>query len=73
MHEQHTYKFIRELNAPNKNKKPAIDHLSNTWNYGKYRGRHITEIPSTYLKWGLKNIKSLTIKDKELITQLIKK
>jgi uncharacterized protein (DUF3820 family) len=52
-HEQHTKKFIAELNATKNNKINPIQESSMTWKFGKYKGYKLKDIPIKYLKWAL--------------------
>ena len=55
-HEQHTKKFIKELNDTNKSKLNPIRESDMTWKFGKYKGYKISKIPVKYLKWAYKKM-----------------
>ena len=57
-HEQHTIEFIKELNSINHKVKYTPFRISDeTWIIGKHKGKKIKDLPISYIKWALKNLK----------------
>ena len=57
-HEQHTTKFINELNSINHKVQHKPFRISDeTWIIGKHKGKKIKDLPISYIKWALKNLK----------------
>lgn len=56
-HQQHTTKFINELNSVTSNKPFTPFRISDeVWVVGKYKGKKITESPASYIQWALNNM-----------------
>lgn len=56
-HQQHTRKFINELNSVNNIKPYTPFRISDeTWLVGKYKGKKIKDIPDSYIQWAIKNM-----------------
>lgn len=56
-HQQHTSKFINELNSVNTKKPFTPFRISDeTWLVGKYKGIKIKQIPVSYLQWAINNM-----------------
>jgi len=66
-HEQHTEKFIKELNTPTNKKSQPFRMTDGIMMIGKHKGKHISEIPENYLKWLIENYNGLTIGSKQII------
>ena len=57
-HIQHTTKFIKELNSINHKILYTPFRISDeTWLIGKHKGKKIKDLPISYIKWALKNLK----------------
>jgi uncharacterized protein (DUF3820 family) len=56
-HQQHTTKFINELNSVNTTKPFTPFRISDeVWVVGKYKGKKISETPVSYIQWAIKNM-----------------
>jgi hypothetical protein len=55
-HEQHSKKFVHELNAPKNNKLNPIRESDMTWKFGKWKGWHINHVAKNYLLWAMNNM-----------------
>jgi hypothetical protein len=56
-HQQHTTKFINELNSVTGTKPFTPFRISDeVWIVGKHKGKKISETPSSYIEWSIKNM-----------------
>jgi hypothetical protein len=56
-HQQHTTKFISELNSVNGIKPFTPFRISDeVWTVGKHKGKKISETPASYIEWSIKNM-----------------
>lgn len=55
-HQQHTKKFINELNSVQVKKLEAFRNYDETWIIGKYKGTSINDTPTSYIKWAIENM-----------------
>jgi hypothetical protein len=55
-HQQHTQKFIYELNAVKVKKLEAFRFSDEIWIIGKYKGTSINDTPTNYIKWVIENM-----------------
>ena len=56
-HQQHTTKFINELNSVTGTKPFTPFRISDgVWIVGKHKGKKISETPASYIEWSIKNM-----------------
>lgn len=56
-HEQHTTKFINELNSVTSNKPFTPFRISDeVWLVGKHKGIKLIDTPVSYIKWAIENM-----------------
>ena len=56
-HQQHTSKFINELNSVTTNVPFTPFRISDeVWTVGKHKGKKISETPASYIEWAKKNM-----------------
>jgi hypothetical protein len=56
-HQQHTAKFINELNSVTSNKPFTPFRISDeVWLVGKHKGKKISESPASYIEWAITNM-----------------
>ena len=72
-HEQHTSKFINEVNSVNSFKPYTPFRISdNTWLVGKHKGKKLDEIPKNYIQWVLNNF-NLTSTASSILKNIVTK
>ncbi len=70
-HTQHTAKFINELNSVTSIKPFTPFRISDeVWLVGKYKGKKISEIPESYIRWAINNM-NLTSTAKSILNNKI--
>lgn len=56
-HQQHTTKFINELNSVTGTKPFTPFRISDeVWIVGKHKGKKISDTPASYIEWSIKNM-----------------
>lgn len=70
-HWQHTKEFEYELNSTINKQSQPFRMIDNIMVIGKFKGKHISDVPKYYLKWLLKNYKGLSIGSRNRISELL--